>query len=110
MPVTRRVQPCGTLGAYRRHFRNGEDPCPPCRAASAEYHRRWRADNELTMVQFRVAPPERAALERLAGLLGLPMGATLRKLLQNEIDRRDRMGRPLTPVIGGDPLAGRLDR
>lgn len=31
---------CGTARAYRRHVRNGEEPCPACRiAANAE----WRA-------------------------------------------------------------------
>lgn len=28
-------RPHGTLAAYRRHQRHGEQPCPPCRAANA---------------------------------------------------------------------------
>jgi hypothetical protein len=27
------LKPCGTVAAYRRHFRNGETPCEACRAA-----------------------------------------------------------------------------
>lgn len=26
---------CGTVAAYQRHYRNGEKPCDPCRAAEA---------------------------------------------------------------------------
>ena len=29
--------PCGTTGAYRRHIRNREQPCPACRAAQQDY-------------------------------------------------------------------------
>lgn len=27
------LKPCGTVAAYRRHKRHGEDPCPECQAA-----------------------------------------------------------------------------
>lgn len=33
------TQPCGTVAAYQRHLRNGEQPCAACRAANNEYHR-----------------------------------------------------------------------
>jgi hypothetical protein len=29
-------QPCGTLGAYRRHLRRGERPCPQCAEAARQ--------------------------------------------------------------------------
>ena len=31
--------PCGTVAAYKRHQRRGEQPCQSCRAANAAYHR-----------------------------------------------------------------------
>ena len=27
--------PCGTVAAYKRHRRNGEEPCQPCKDANA---------------------------------------------------------------------------
>jgi hypothetical protein len=30
----RRVKPCGTEAAYKRHWRRGEVPCEPCRRAA----------------------------------------------------------------------------
>jgi hypothetical protein len=38
----RTVQPCGTIAAARRHYRAGEIPCPPCRAALAQRTREIR--------------------------------------------------------------------
>lgn len=32
------TQPCGTPAAYRRHRRNGEDPCDRCEAAMSEWN------------------------------------------------------------------------
>ena len=41
--VGRRVsQPCGTLAAYRRHLKDGETPCEPCRAANREHSNKYR--------------------------------------------------------------------
>jgi hypothetical protein len=34
-------QPCGTVGAYSRHRRNGERPCEACRAAVRAYNREY---------------------------------------------------------------------
>lgn len=33
----------GTLAGYRRHRRDGEQPCAPCRRANAEHVRAFRA-------------------------------------------------------------------
>jgi hypothetical protein len=33
-------KPCGTLAAYRRHYRHGEKPCESCRQACS----RWEQD------------------------------------------------------------------
>lgn len=33
--MPRKLQPCGTPAAYRRHLRNGEKPCLPCARAHA---------------------------------------------------------------------------
>ena len=33
--MTRELKPCGTTAAYRRHLRNGEEPCGECLAANA---------------------------------------------------------------------------
>lgn len=35
----RQLQPCGTVAAYKRHVRHGEEPCAACRAAWADYQR-----------------------------------------------------------------------
>ena len=32
--MTRKLRPCGTQSAYRRHLNRGETPCPECRAAN----------------------------------------------------------------------------
>lgn len=32
------TQPCGTVAAYRRHKRRGEEPCKHCRAAYSEWN------------------------------------------------------------------------
>lgn len=32
-------QPCGTVAAYQRHLRSGEEPCARCREARAAYVR-----------------------------------------------------------------------
>lgn len=42
-------KPCGTLPAYRRHLRNGETPCEPCKAANgrrSQEHRDGRRNIE----------------------------------------------------------------
>lgn len=32
--MTRKLRPCGTQSAYRRHLNRGEEPCAECRAAN----------------------------------------------------------------------------
>lgn len=34
--MARQLQPCGTPAAYKRHLRNKETPCEPCKAAARE--------------------------------------------------------------------------
>lgn len=38
--MPRELQPCGTYPAYRRHIRNGEDPCDLCKQANRDYKNR----------------------------------------------------------------------
>jgi hypothetical protein len=38
-PGRRPVQPCGTVAAYRRHRRRGEQPCEACEAAMSTWNR-----------------------------------------------------------------------
>lgn len=38
----KKLQRCGTYGAYQRHRRNREDPCEECRVAAVTYHRDLR--------------------------------------------------------------------
>jgi hypothetical protein len=37
---------CGTTAGATRHSKNGDPPCDACRAAKAEYDRRWRSAPE----------------------------------------------------------------
>lgn len=39
----RNAAQCGTDSGYRRHYRNRETACEPCRAAHAEANRRYAA-------------------------------------------------------------------
>ena len=42
-PVPRKprtLKPCGTVAAYRRHTRHGEEPCDACKAAKSRYEKR----------------------------------------------------------------------
>lgn len=40
--MPRKLQPCGTKGAYMRHIRKGEKPCTPCKKAWALYYAKRR--------------------------------------------------------------------
>ena len=33
---------CGTYAGWNAHQQSGEEPCPPCRRAHADYMREWR--------------------------------------------------------------------
>lgn len=37
------LAPCGTVAAYRRHLRHGEEPCAECRAANTAAVRAFRS-------------------------------------------------------------------
>jgi hypothetical protein len=37
--MPKKLKPCGTIAAYRRHLRNGEPSCDVCRKAWADYCR-----------------------------------------------------------------------
>jgi len=37
--MSRELKPCGTMAAARRHWRDGEEPCAPCREAELRYQR-----------------------------------------------------------------------
>ncbi|GAA0637990.1 hypothetical protein GCM10010174_69780 [Kutzneria viridogrisea] len=41
--VRRQPAPCGSYGAYQRHYKRGETPCRPCKKAAATYIALWRA-------------------------------------------------------------------
>lgn len=41
----RKLQPCGTDGAYQRHKRHGEEPCDPCREAMRKKKAKLRVRN-----------------------------------------------------------------
>lgn len=40
--MARALKPCGTVAAYRRHRKNNEEPCDPCREANATVQRERR--------------------------------------------------------------------
>ena len=39
---------CGTASGFTRHQNSGERPCDACKAAKAEYDRRWRSADDKT--------------------------------------------------------------
>ncbi len=54
---------CGTYAGYQRHTRRKEPACDPCKAASAEHSREFRARND----SWRITGHARTkALTRLA--------------------------------------------
>ena len=59
----RRLQPCGTWAAYKRHLKAGEEPCRACVQACRRYAREryWR-DPETNRIQKRVYLRRRRAL------------------------------------------------
>ena len=44
-PARQPTEPCGTYAACQRHYRHGETPCDPCRAARNAYERSRRPKN-----------------------------------------------------------------
>jgi len=57
-------EPCGTLAAYRRHYRRGEPPCDACRIA----HNRDAADRD-GRPQAPVRTPDRRAVRNAMPLI-----------------------------------------
>lgn len=49
----RKLKPCGTEAAYRRHLRAGEQPCEMC----AAIHRAEQLDRDRTPASLIVLPP-----------------------------------------------------
>lgn len=57
-----KLRPCGTYAAYRRHLRNNETPCEPCKQASRDqanvrHGLKARAD-EVPVVEIAPDPEE----------------------------------------------------
>lgn len=55
----------GTPTGARRHSKAGEPPCDACRAAKAEYDKRWRTADENTRKNRLHAAAQRRALRDL---------------------------------------------
>lgn len=49
------LKPCGTPAAYRRHLRNGEDPCDACRAAVRLAKREGKSNERKEQAAVRLA-------------------------------------------------------
>ncbi len=80
------LQPCGTTGAYQRHIRSGEETCPECREASAEYHRQRFANSpKLKERQRKVVAARTRATKRLTHMHPVDF----RALYNEEVDALD---------------------
>lgn len=44
-------EPCGTMAAARRHYRNGEKPCDACREAELQYQRERKGSKPFRAAQ-----------------------------------------------------------
>lgn len=73
--MARKVKPCGTPAAFKRHLRAGEEPCEACRRAWNEYKRARRAMDKRSagqVVALAVAempPAESIEIDPLQDLL-----------------------------------------
>jgi hypothetical protein len=56
-------EPCGTASAYRRHYRNGEKPCRPCKQAESR-----RGQDSPAKKAYNARRRERYSAARAAGL------------------------------------------
>ena len=56
-------EPCGTLAAYRRHYRRGEPPCDACRIA----RNREKAE-KAGMMSAAAVPDTTTKARRMAGV------------------------------------------
>ena len=71
--MTRNLRPCGTTAAYRRHLRNGEQPCEACRSANAAARRDQKLESrseaaEVVQLAIVAAPPAPDATDELERL------------------------------------------
>ena len=68
------LEPCGTVAAAKRHYRNGERPCQACREARNRANRSrswrrakaesfWRAQDEAAEAEYRASAAWRAEHE-----------------------------------------------
>ncbi|WAC65157.1 hypothetical protein OVA14_07085 [Agrococcus sp. SL85] len=51
------LAPCGTTAAYRRHERNGEQPCQACRTAHADARRQREQDRRVASITSVAGTP-----------------------------------------------------
>lgn len=73
---------CGTYAGYQQHGKRGEERCPACRKANAEYRTRWRKERPRTQAAFASQQMARdRALRQLARLFP----AELRVLYEAEL-------------------------
>lgn len=74
--VRPRVEPCGTLAAYRFHLRHNEDPCAACRRANRDA-KRAQSDERRRAKVARPAPGLDEALPLVAASLVEPPDAAV---------------------------------
>lgn len=60
--MARKLHPCGTWAAYKRHLRTGEDPCGPCRQASRDQKNRRNEDRRRAREAAGVQAPDAPAV------------------------------------------------
>lgn len=66
--MTTSSERCGTTAGFARHQWKGEAPCPACKAAKAEYDKRWRAADRRTRLSRALAKAQGRAERDLARL------------------------------------------
>lgn len=76
--MARELRPCGTVAAYVRHLRHGEEPCDDCR----------KANNDAQNSNPRAKAYQRARIRAL-GHLALIYDATYRALLDEELAKEE---------------------
>lgn len=71
------LQPCGTIAAYRRHFKHGEEPCDACvearrvsdeKAKETRRRRREEREAEAEKVRAVVARVQESRVERIVSM------------------------------------------
>lgn len=59
------LKPCGTVAAYARHKKAGDDPCELCRKAWAAYQAEYRSTHEPSQTMRKNQAARARALHRL---------------------------------------------